>query len=81
MNEKPRRIKDEKVLKRARQRPCEWPGCSSGYVVQAAHIKSRGAGGHDTDDNVISLCIEHHAKHHSGQIKSAELREIVAKRS
>lgn len=32
--------------------------------VQAAHIKSRGAGGSD-HGNVVPLCLWHHAKQHS----------------
>ena len=80
-NEKPRRIRDEKVLKRARQRACEWPGCTwTFFKVHAAHIKSKGSGGDDADENVISLCVRHHSMHHSGQIKSQELRDIVARR-
>lgn len=77
---KPVRIVDETVLARARARDCEWPGCSSSYLVHAAHIKSRGSGGDDVDENVVSLCAAHHAQHHSGQISSEQLREIVRQR-
>lgn len=29
-----------------------------------AHIRSRGAGGDDHDDNVVSLCRSHHSEQH-----------------
>ena len=32
--------------------------------VDRCHIKSRGAGGSDEDDNLISLCREHHSFQH-----------------
>lgn len=76
---------DPQAIERCRARShCERCGPNvyvPRYLQQVAHIKSRGSGGDDVDDNLILLCIYCHGKHHSGQIKSSELREIVSKRN
>lgn len=41
--------------------------------VDAAHIKSRGAGGSDTPDNLIPLCRGHHImQHRTGWLEFCE---------
>lgn len=68
---KPIRIKDAQALVSARKPYCQYCGKVGGCQVH--HIITKGAGGHDTPDNLISLCISCHAKCHSGQISKAEL--------
>lgn len=51
----------------ARLLKCAVPSCEKRWPVhqlQAAHVVSRGAGGHDWA-NVVGLCPEHHAEQHS----------------
>lgn len=55
------RKRDKKLLALIRRRPC--------FVCfkrpcDASHIRSRGAGGGDTLDNVIALCRPHHREWH-----------------
>lgn len=67
--------RDDKILHAARK---HW---SAGYVAYwiskplceacgavadpPHHIRTRGAGGKDTADNLLSLCIEHHREIHA----------------
>ena len=56
-----RRIEDRKLLDsyhRMRCIVCNRHGCDP------AHIKSRGAGGDDSYDNVLALCRRHHHEQH-----------------
>lgn len=78
---KPVRVKDRTAIERARKPWCEW--CwDLRKSCHVHHIKSRGAGGHDMDDNLICLCWECHDKAHRGLISRDELRrrkeEILA---
>jgi hypothetical protein len=70
-----RRIIDETE---ARRRPCEV--CGSNYLVCGHHIKSRGSGGPDTAENIVSLCVPCHHDVHMALISRDELRAIVARR-
>jgi len=50
------------------------------------HIKSRGAGGDDVAENLITLCVgptanDCHGKVHRGEISRETLREIIARRN
>ena len=58
---KPIRIVDKALLARVRELPCVACGARR---TEAAHIKSRGAGGGDTVDNVIPLCRRCHSSQH-----------------
>lgn len=57
---KPKRIQNRKALDEVKHYPC--------LVCRApsdpCHIKSRGAGGDDTLDNLIQLCRRHHSEQH-----------------
>jgi hypothetical protein len=76
------RVIDRAALDRARNRGgCEVPGCPHVGTVDAAHIKSKGSGGDDTDDNLVSLCRLHHTLHHDGKIQDEDLRAIVKARA
>jgi len=37
-------------------------------TMHAAHIKSKGSGGSDLPSNIRCLCLEAHAKEHSGEL-------------
>lgn len=54
------RKKDPQSLKEVRNKPCVVCGKSS----DACHIKSKGSGGYDVPENLISLCREHHTMQH-----------------
>lgn len=43
-------------------------------------LRANGAGGDDTDDNLIELCGNCHVKAHSGEISKQELLKIVKRR-
>lgn len=60
------RKKDKKAIKNKRGR-CEW--CHKVGITDMHHIKTRGAGGADTPDNLIELCRVCHTLAHSGSIK------------
>lgn len=76
------RVKDEAALQRARDRGrCEWPGCTYRGPCDPAHIKTRGSGGDDTDENLVSLCRPHHdAQEIMGRRGKAIMRQIVIDR-
>jgi predicted restriction endonuclease len=55
------RVVDKKLLAEIRLQPCAACGQKP---VDAAHIRSRGAGGDDTPDNLLPLCRSHHVEQH-----------------
>ena len=70
---KVKRIKDPEAIKKARLIWCEY--CGRNGAIHVHHLKSRGSGGHDTPDNLISLCKDCHTAAHGGQISREQLRE------
>ena len=60
---KSKRIVDEELLSVVRGLPCI--ACRQ-TPVHAHHVTSRGAGGHDTAENLMPLCVQHHAEWHQG---------------
>ena len=46
----------------ARGFPCVIERCEN-FPTQAAHVKSRGAGG-KAESNIVSLCLDHHTEQH-----------------
>jgi 5-methylcytosine-specific restriction endonuclease McrA len=83
---KPGRIEDKEVLRyvvEQRDGRCLWgkfhPGeqgpCSAG--LDPHHIVHRGSGGGDTEENLITLCRNHHRRAHSGHITREELYAIL----
>jgi hypothetical protein len=60
---KPKRKTSPSLLKRIRAQPCAIEGCRG--KSDAAHIRSKGAGGPDEEWNVIPLCREHHQVQHA----------------
>lgn len=73
-----KRIMDRKAIAQARKPGCEL--CGRPGVVHVHHIRSRGAGGGDEPENLISLCPECHAKAHAGQVERGKLRQIAERR-
>ena len=71
---KPKRTKDSELLKQYRKGHCEL--CGNPYRLEVHHIKSRGSGGDDVEENLITLCAFCHYKVHSGLIKKEELQRI-----
>jgi hypothetical protein len=86
---KPSRIIDEATRKRVvknRDGICLWglehPGqygpCSAG--LDGHHIISRGSGGDDVEENLITLCRWHHIMAENHVIKPEELQAILRRR-
>lgn len=69
--DKPVRVRDAKLLAATERRWCFWCGRYD-RPVHAAHLKSRGAGGGDTKQNVVGLCDVCHGNHHNGRGPSAD---------
>ncbi|OPX89419.1 MAG: HNH endonuclease [Pelotomaculum sp. PtaB.Bin104] len=62
------RIKDTHALKSARKKFCQVCGKYQEAGLHEHHIKSRGAGGDDVEENLVTLCYECHTKVHAGAI-------------
>ena len=73
------RKKDKKLISK-KKHDCEYCGKKNCYT-NTHHIKSKGAGGDDTEDNLIELCGVCHRKVHDGLISKQELLKIVRKRN
>lgn len=58
---KPRRVKDRKALEEARASGC----IICRKAADAAHVRSRGAGGDDVPGNLLPLCRTHHQAQHA----------------
>jgi len=59
----------------ARGFPCVVRGCDE-WPTQAAHVKSRGAGG-KAESNIVSLCAEHQQQQHQIGILSFQARHEI----
>jgi len=57
------RIEDRKLLDTYHSKPCAACGRAGGS--DPAHIRSRGAGGDDVENNLIALCRPCHTKSHA----------------
>jgi len=55
---KRKRIVNKDLIKSYRDKPCAI--CFVYFQTSPHHIKTRGAGGDDTEENLICLCGEHH---------------------
>ena len=71
--------KKNKKLIDAKNHNCEYCGKKNCWTNKH-HIKSKGSGGDDTEDNLIELCGACHRKAHDGIIKKEELLKIVKRR-
>lgn len=71
--------KKNKKLIDDKKHDCEYCGKKNCWTNKH-HIKSKGSGGDDTEDNLIELCGACHRKAHDGIIKKEELLKIVKRR-
>lgn len=75
---KNQRIKNKKLIN-SKNHTCEYCGKKNCYT-NTHHIKSKGSGGDDMENNLIELCGNCHVKAHSGAISKQELLKIVKRR-
>jgi 5-methylcytosine-specific restriction endonuclease McrA len=76
---KPKRTKDKALLKALRLGHCELCGRAD-MGLQVHHVVSKGSGGPDARENLITLCRLCHLRAHAGEIDKAALWAIVARR-
>ena len=69
------RKKNKKLIDNKKHN-CEYCGKENCYT-NTHHIKSKGSGGDDTEDNLIELCGDCHLKAHSEVISKEDLYKIV----
>jgi len=76
---KKKRYKNVKLTEVFREKPCEI--CGSHHLTSGHHIKSRGSGGPDITQNLVTLCFKHHEEIHRGltrfAIKHPLMEEIL----
>ena len=63
---KPKRLVNRKLLREIKKKPCLVCLCPPGpfKLVDPSHLRSKGAGGPDTDWNVVPMCRECHRTWH-----------------
>ena len=71
--------KKNKKLIDDKKHNCEYCDKKNCYT-NTHHIRSKGSGGDDTEDNLIELCSNCHVKAHSGVISKEDLYKIVKRR-
>ena len=69
------RVKNKKLIENKKHK-CEFCGKENCYT-NTHHIKSKGSGGNDTENNLIELCSNCHRLVHDGIIKKQELLKII----
>ena len=72
------RIRNKKLIN-DKKHNCEYCGKKNCYT-NTHHIKSKGSGGDDTEDNLIELCSNCHIRAHDGLISKQELIKIAKMR-
>ena len=72
------RVKNKKLINKKKHK-CEYCSKKNCYT-NTHHIKSKGAGGDDVEDNLIELCSNCHRAVHDGLISKQELLRIVKRR-
>ena len=72
-------VSEEQKLINDKKHDCEYCGKKKCWTNKH-HVKSKGASGNDTEDNLIELCGECHRKVHDGIIKKEQLLEIIKRR-
>lgn len=75
---KVKRVIDKKLIE-DKKHNCEYCGKRNCWTNKH-HVKSRGASGNDTIENLIELCGDCHVKAHSGKIGKKELLKIIKNR-
>ena len=72
------RVKNQKLINN-KTHNCEYCGKMNCWTNKH-HIKSKGSGGNDEEDNLIELCGICHRKAHDGLISKERLLHIIQKR-
>lgn len=75
---KKKRIVDRKLIEQVKQMKCL--ACGSLPPVDADHITTRGAGGDDTEDNLMPLCRRCHTLRHKLGIKTFAKKFLSVRR-
>ncbi len=75
---KNKRVKNQKLIN-DKKHDCEYCGKKNCWT-NTHHIKSKGSGGDDTEDNLIELCGACHRKVHDGIIIRGELLKKIKNR-
>jgi len=79
---KPKRVKDPKAIRKPRSKYCLWCGIW-GVPIERHHIKPKGSGGGDEEENLIDLCTgppnDCHGKAQRYEITQGQLREAKKK--
>lgn len=75
---KQKRIKNQKLINEKKHN-CEYCKKKNCWTNKH-HVKSKGASGDDTEENLIELCGDCHRKVHDGIIKKEELLKIIKNR-
>lgn len=73
---KRKRIIDPSAIEAARKKFCQHCGAYNDDGWSVHHKKTRGSGGDDTEENLVSLCPTCHTKVHSGELV---IEHIIAK--
>lgn len=82
---KPKRLKGSKLrelMESVVERDnwtCQNPNCNSGHPIDPPHhIKYRGQGGSDVEENLITLCTQcHYRIHHVGDLRITGDRKFI----
>ena len=75
---KNKRIVNKKILQDKKGK-CEI--CGKTGQTEKHHIKTKGSGGDDTEENLIEVCRNCHIKAHKGLITKEQLKKIKEKRN
>lgn len=67
------RIKNKKILK---EKVGKCKVCGKSGQTEKHHIKSKGSGGNDVEENLIEVCRVCHTKIHTGEIKKEDILKI-----
>jgi len=76
---KPKRLRDKRAIEAARKPYCELCGRAD-MGLQVHHVVSRGSGGPDMPENLITFCASCHTLAHGGCISRDELWRVIAQR-
>lgn len=73
---KSKTIKDPKAIEKARKNFCQVCGKYQETGLHVHHIKTKGSGGEDTGENLVTLCYECHTKVHAGTISLDDITAL-----
>lgn len=70
---KNKRIENKKLLQ---EKTGKCQVCGKKSKTEMHHIKTRGSGGNDTEENLVEVCRICHTKIHKGNIPKEKLKDI-----